>query len=197
MFSRFCALIVILMCSSRKSGTRHTVGIYPVNLASGWQFTVKPLQINALKTSILLNVWLLIRGIFDHHQTSCAGKAAGVVSVDGDPELWYLCWILTVGDKIACFLFFDLFLQCYDRTTVDISDISTCSEHYSWWRLEFSSSAIGRIGLLCESWPIVQSDQAGDRRVGWTLCLFIFAVGPFGSELKFMWWLHLLNKIKK
>lgn len=43
-----------ILCSSCESGTRHTVGIYPVNLASGWQFTVKPLQMNALKTSILL-----------------------------------------------------------------------------------------------------------------------------------------------
>lgn len=42
----------------------------------------------------------------------------------------YFCWILTIGDKIACFLFFDLFLQCYNHTTVDISDISTCSEHF-------------------------------------------------------------------
>lgn len=75
MFFRFCALIVcrkvsevILMCSSCKSGTRHSVGIYPVNLASGSQFTVKPLQINALKTSILLLPphLLLFGGIFDY-----------------------------------------------------------------------------------------------------------------------------------
>lgn len=41
-------------CFSCKSGTRHTVGIHPINMVPGGQFTVKSLQMNSLKTSILL-----------------------------------------------------------------------------------------------------------------------------------------------